>query len=291
MYRIIGSDGSEYGPVSPETIRQWISEGRLSEATQARPEHAEKWNSLGSFAEFAGLFPTPSVTNPARATVPGRIDPLECFGLARRALFDDFWPYFGCVMLAILGPQILSLAIQTPFGLSRPLHSPPLVSDIFDWRLGVNLALGFLVSVPLNSGVMLCALRRSRGQEVDVRSLFAGFSRHYLPLVAASFLVTVFSMAGLVLCVLPGIWLLIAYSMTYLLILDKGLGFWDAMETSRKAVQKQWWAVAGVTLLSVGVVLLGMAALCVGVFIAVPLIFIAQANAYRALFGDSGAGQ
>jgi len=52
MYKIIGADGKEYGPVSAELLRDWIQQGRVSPQTQARPEGSTDWKPLSSFQEF-----------------------------------------------------------------------------------------------------------------------------------------------------------------------------------------------------------------------------------------------
>jgi len=56
MYRIIGIDGREYGPISADLLRQWIAEGRANATTPARVEGASDWKSLGTFPEFSMLF-------------------------------------------------------------------------------------------------------------------------------------------------------------------------------------------------------------------------------------------
>ncbi len=57
MYRIIGVDGREYGPISSDLLRQWIAEGRANSTTPARTEGvAMDWKSLGTFPEFSMLF-------------------------------------------------------------------------------------------------------------------------------------------------------------------------------------------------------------------------------------------
>lgn len=53
MYKIIGADGKEYGPVSAELLRAWIQQGRVSLQTQARVEGSADWKPLSSFPEFA----------------------------------------------------------------------------------------------------------------------------------------------------------------------------------------------------------------------------------------------
>lgn len=55
MYRIIGADGREYGPVSGEQVRQWIAEGRVNAQTRVWVEGAGPWRPLVECAEFAPL--------------------------------------------------------------------------------------------------------------------------------------------------------------------------------------------------------------------------------------------
>lgn len=52
MYRIIGADHREYGPVSADQIRQWIKEGRVNGATLMQAEGVPGWRPLATFAEF-----------------------------------------------------------------------------------------------------------------------------------------------------------------------------------------------------------------------------------------------
>ena len=61
MYRIIGSDGKEYGPISADQLRQWIAEGRANAATRVLPEGSPEWKLLGSFAEFSMLLATSTI--------------------------------------------------------------------------------------------------------------------------------------------------------------------------------------------------------------------------------------
>jgi hypothetical protein len=54
MYKILGTDNKEYGPVSAEQLRQWIVEGRANRSTLAQGEGATSWKPLSLFAEFSG---------------------------------------------------------------------------------------------------------------------------------------------------------------------------------------------------------------------------------------------
>ncbi len=53
MYRIIGADGREYGPITADQVREWITEGRANAQTVARAEGAAQWKPLIEYLEFA----------------------------------------------------------------------------------------------------------------------------------------------------------------------------------------------------------------------------------------------
>ncbi len=54
MYRIIGSDGKEYGPVDAEQIRRWLVEGRMNSRSMVLAEGAVEWKPLDQFPELMG---------------------------------------------------------------------------------------------------------------------------------------------------------------------------------------------------------------------------------------------
>jgi len=76
MFKIIGADQKEYGPISVEQIRQWIRDGRLNAQTPTQRAGASEWQQLSAYAEFADLFqatpaspgaPAPTTSAPAAA--------------------------------------------------------------------------------------------------------------------------------------------------------------------------------------------------------------------------------
>jgi TM2 domain-containing membrane protein YozV len=81
MYKIIGVDGQQYGPVSAEEIRRWIAGNRVKAQTLAQMEGASEWKPLGSFSEFAPelkvmpppMVPPPTVASRASSKIPAGI--------------------------------------------------------------------------------------------------------------------------------------------------------------------------------------------------------------------------
>ena len=56
-YKIIGADQMEYGPVSAEQIRHWITERRVDSETKLQAEGGSEWKRAADVPEFAEAFP------------------------------------------------------------------------------------------------------------------------------------------------------------------------------------------------------------------------------------------
>ncbi len=89
MYKLIGADQKEYGPVSAAEVRSWISEGRANGQTLARFEDGP-WKPLSSFPEFVGSL--------GAAVPPGPPVPLAQASLSGRAPERNGMAVAGLVM-------------------------------------------------------------------------------------------------------------------------------------------------------------------------------------------------
>jgi len=91
MYKIIAADGKEYGPITVDQLRQWITEGRANLQTQVLPDGATQWTTIGALPEFAGAAPGPAPIAPIQPVVPtGGTDQVN-------------GPAVGLIVVAILG--------------------------------------------------------------------------------------------------------------------------------------------------------------------------------------------
>ncbi|MDQ7085025.1 MAG: hypothetical protein Q9M36_08865 [Sulfurovum sp.] len=133
--------------------------------------------------------------------------------------------------------------------------------------------LSYPVLMPLLVGIMMMALNYTRGNSIDFKSMF-----NYYHLTGKLALVAVLMygmmMLGFKLFIIPGIYLSVAYVFAPLLIVDKQMGVWEAMEHSRKAVTKQWFKVARLMFLLGFISFLGFLALGIGLIWAIPLMFV-----------------
>ena len=69
MYKIIGSDGKEYGPVSIDQLRDWLAQKRLNARTRILAPGSTEWRAAGEVPELSSWFASPGAP-PARASAP-----------------------------------------------------------------------------------------------------------------------------------------------------------------------------------------------------------------------------
>jgi hypothetical protein len=83
MYRVLGSDGVEYGPVSAEQVRRWIAERRIISGTLLCAEGSTAWQPITMFPEFAGSL---HISGPAPVAQAAPQNSLAITGLVCSAL-------------------------------------------------------------------------------------------------------------------------------------------------------------------------------------------------------------
>jgi prepilin-type processing-associated H-X9-DG protein len=79
MYKVLGNDGKEYGPVSADQLRQWIAQGRAVRDTKVQAEGSTDWKPLSAIPEFATAFAAPPIS---AASQPQFTEPAKTSGLA-----------------------------------------------------------------------------------------------------------------------------------------------------------------------------------------------------------------
>jgi len=281
MYKIRGADGKEYGPVTAEQLCQWIAEGRAQAQTQVQAESGAEWKPLSAFPEFTAALaakapPPPQPPSQSTATAEAiaaeilardyHVNIGRCFGRAWEMVKTNFWLTVGATFVVL----VIDLAVG-----SIPI-------------LGVLATLAF--AYVLWGGLDWLFLKLVRGQCAEFGDVFAGFSLAFVPLLLFSLVAQLLTAIGFVLLILPGIYLMVSWLLFGpLLILDKRLEFWPAMELSRKVVSKHWWQVFGLLLVSLLVMLAGVLACGVGLFVAMPIVMAATVCAYEDIFGNPAA--
>ena len=244
MYKIIGGDQKEYGPVSADEVRRWIAEGRLNRQSRVQPEGSAEWQPLGGFPEFAEALraqagtavlpsgePMPPVSAQIwTAQVLGQQPQLQignCLALSWRLLTANF----GLLFAASFIVWVLSIICS----------AVPLVGWALNWAVG-----GVLYG-----GLYLIFLNRIRGKSAAIGDVSAGFSIAFAQLALVGLLTGMLTLIGVLCClVIPGLYLFVAWIFSVPLVADRRLEFWSAMELSRKVVNKVWFELFTLFLLA-----------------------------------------
>lgn len=268
MYRIIGADQKEYGPVSFDVLVQWIRQGRANGQSLVQGEGSTEWKPLSAFPEFTSELG--AKVPPLSPPTPPRVTEAEAEAMGRDILARDYYlDITGCISRSWnLTFANFWLVVGSAFVLSLLQGLIPLV----------------LIG-PCTGGFFFLFLKLIRGERAEFNDAFAGFTMAFLPLFLAGLVVWLLGAVALALCILPGIYLLIAWQFTWLLIIDKKMDFWPAMELSRKVISKHWWGFLGLALLNMLLMFVGFLVCIIGVHVALPITQGAIAYAYNDIFG------
>jgi len=166
MYKILGADQKEYGPASPDQIRQWIADGRVTGQTRAQAEGSREWKSLSEFSEFgaalaakaaaAGLPPVVGpVTTPPPISSPSNPPPSS--GLAIASLVLGGLSFFGCSIFTGI-PAIITghIAYSRARRTSQPSGTRGLA------MAGLLMGYVSLAMLPILAGLLLPALAKAK---------------------------------------------------------------------------------------------------------------------------------
>src|SRR3954470_24328449 len=211
--------------------------------------------------------------------------------------------------MAIVAPILIGAAFVGAYAVT-------LVLNLFIPFLGGFLSL--LYSAPLAAGLLYFFLRMARNESPSLGDLFIGFKRNYLQLILGGLVQSLFSvlcfvpvviaalfmgfsfafksgraitpdMSAAIFAVLGFTGLLALVGLAYLttiwtfstyLMIDKVMGFWPAMQLSRRVVSKGWWWTFLFLIVS-GLIYVAGALVCVvGLLVSVPLFVAMKAFLY-----------
>lgn len=140
------------------------------------------------------------------------------------------------------------------------------------------------LAAPFYAGYSIAVFRLSSGKPFEFGDFFKGFN-YFLPLFLAGLAGGLLVSLGLVLLIIPGIYLAVAYMFTTFLIIDYRMEFWQAMETSRQIISRHWFAFFGFGIALFAVNMLGAIALGIGLLVTIPVTSCAAAIAYKEIMG------
>jgi hypothetical protein len=278
MFFLIGADGREYGPFTADQIRDWVAQGRANAHTRIRRDGETSWQALREVPEFAAFATAPPTPGPGAPPPSLSPEALAADYLARGVSLDvgsclsRGWELVRDNPALTIGSLVLAALVG--FALSLiPI---------------VGLAMLFINPI-LIGGLCYTYTRRIRGEVPSVGDAFSGFQLAFLHLGLAGLVSALLICVGIILCIIPGVYLAVAYTFALPLVIDKKYDFWTAMEVSRRVVHRQWWTIFGLLIVAFLINVVGLLACLVGWIVAAPITLAAGMYAYEDLFGGASS--
>lgn len=141
-----------------------------------------------------------------------------------------------------------------------------------------------VIMFPVAAGFFVFAAKKMKHQPANFQDFFKGFD-YLLPLLLVGILTNALILVGLLLFIIPGIYLAVAYLFANWLVIDRKLSPWQAMETSRRIITKNWFSIFAMALILLLLNFVGMLLLIVGVIPATALSFCILTAAYDDIVG------
>lgn len=203
-----------------------------------------------------------------------------------------FWLAFIIYMVIASIVGVISGLIVTPveqqiLDLKTTDPEASLMSLVTPWavigQIGSQL-LSIFITTPLMAGLYMISIKRSVGAPIRAEQVVKYYDKA-VPLFITTFLMYLFILIGLVLFILPGIYLMLAFSFALPLVVEKDMTPMQALNTSRKVLTRKWFSFAGLSFMCMLTVLVGALALLIGLIWALPVASLAFAMAYRNIVG------
>lgn len=148
--------------------------------------------------------------------------------------------------------------------------------------LSVSWAINLVVSSFIVAGIMSFALKVAKGVPYTFADLFGG-APIFVSVLVANLISGLAISIGLVFLIVPGVILMIGLSMTLPLIVDRGLGPIDALTESWRLTDGNRGNIFIFGLIAFGLAVAGACACGIGIFLVIPLLYIAHMYIYLKL--------
>lgn len=262
MYYIV-ENGAESGPFDMIALVKKVKKGALTPQTMVRAANAPTPASAGSIKDLAPLF-APATEQEAPRTNAPKSTEYDLKPITKNALNFLQMNHASVIYTGVF------LIVATLVSLL--LGKVPLVGYVLGGTAGFVLYAGYLSAMT----------RMSRGQVLQLGAVFTKLRQNLLQLMLAALVLSVPVGIGLVLLLAPGLLILTFYIFTPLLIMEKGMSFWPAMEASRKKVMSMGANNLGVLFALVVANFFG------GLLLMLPLLFTLPmtANALTDIFDE-----
>ncbi len=194
--------------------------------------------------------------------------------------FQEYWKEF-LVMMLVVGLVSLVGVLVAFLGLLPAMSGSDAGAFLGFAGFSVAILVVFVVSFVIQAGVYRAGLGVTKGEAPALGMLAS--TDHLGTYIGTTLLIGLAYFVGFLLCVIPGLIVLLFTAYAPLIALDKGVGPVDAIRQSVELVRNNLGPVFIVLILAYAVQYVGTLACYVGVLVSIPVSLVMITYSYRAL--------
>jgi hypothetical protein len=287
-----------------DTMKDWQPAGSVEGLFNQSPATAEMSPAADAANPYAAPRsgwdePAPQMGAALEEIVPGS-DPIQVGACIKRA-FEITKRHFGTILLVgityfviLFAASFLFTAIDSALGFkdagvewqseTNRVEGTDLATQ-FSSQINkqggpVDAILSQLLSLFLSLGLVRIGLNLVSGKEVSVAMLFAE-GRKLLPAIGASIIFGAMVFVGLILLVVPGVYLALRYGQYMNAMVARDLGVIDSLKYSSDITTNNRLNLFALALMAIVIFIAGLLALVVGLIFAYPVIWLSWMVAFR----------
>ncbi len=161
-----------------------------------------------------------------------------------------------------------------------------IVSGAIQAVAGFTYVGSLVVAGPLAVGWFIVAHKVDHDLDFTFSNFFDGFRKTW-PLILSSLLVGLSVLAGIILLIIPGIFIGVALMFAAYPVYFNNMDVVEAMKVSYRFIKKKWFHFFGFVIVLGLINIGGLIALGIGLFITVPATYLALYAAYQDIIGIS----
>jgi len=144
--------------------------------------------------------------------------------------------------------------------------------------------LAAMVTTPLTAGIWMLSIKLATDQVVEPTEVTKYYSK-WLNLFLTYLAMFALILIGYCLLILPGIYLAVAFYFALPLAAEKNMSVWQALETSRRAVNHIWFPLFGLMFIFGLLCMASIFTLFIGMIWLLPMMIMSYGVMYRIIFG------
>ena len=187
------------------------------------------------------------------------------------------WFFIGAIaILAVANIAVGFVSGTVDSATGGSFDEPTLLGNLVSYPLGVLISMGM-------TAFFLAAHDNPHGVEFATLWHPSPYWKFFATSVLASLAVGI----GLLLLIIPGLIAMVLFMFSTFLVIDRGLSPIEALKASMEMTRGNRWPLFGFILLCMLIIVVGVLALGVGLLVAIPIVGLAFAYAYRLLSGGN----